>query len=71
MREDPGNAPKRTARETEIDKITQELREIHGQDKWTQPQYRLWARMKVNSEHDDLHIPPQIPLFTGAVKMPI
>ena len=68
--EERGNAPKRTARETEIDKIAQELREIHGLDKWTLPQYRLWARMKVNGQHDDLDTPPQIPLFTGAVKMP-
>ena len=68
--EEHGNAPKRTARETEIDKITQERREIHGLDKWTLPQYRLWARMKVNGQHDDLDTPPQIPLFTSAVKMP-
>lgn len=59
---------KRTARETEIDKTTQELREIHGLEKWTLPQYRLWARMKVNGQHDDLDTPPQIPLFTNVVK---
>ena len=66
--EESGSASKRTAKETEIDKITQELHEIHGLDKWTLPQYRLWARMKVNGQHDDLDTPPQIPLFTSVVK---
>ena len=66
--EESASTSKRTARETEIDKTTQELREIHGLDKWTLPQYRLWARMKVNGQHDDLDTPPQIPLFTNVVK---
>jgi len=66
--EESGSASKRTAREMEIDKTTQELREIHGLEKWTLPQYRLWARMKVNGQHDDLDAPPQIPSFTNVVK---
>ena len=66
--EESASASKRTARETEIDKTTQELREIHGLEKWTLPQYRLWARMKVNGQHDDLDTPPQIPLFTNVIK---
>jgi len=52
----------------EIDKTTRELREIHGLEKWTLPQYRLWAHMKVNGQHDDLDAPPLIPLFTNVVK---
>ena len=66
--EESTSASKRTARETEIDKITQELCEIHALEKWTLPQYRLWARMKVNGQHDDLDTPPEIPLFTNVIK---
>jgi len=66
--EESGSTSKHTAREMEIDKTTQELREIHGLEKWTLPQYRLWARMKVNGQHDDLDAPPQIPSFTNVVK---
>ena len=51
----------------EIDKTTQELCEIHGLEKWTLPQYRLWARTKVNGQHNP-DAPPQIPLFTNVVK---
>ena len=70
--EDRGNtgSSKRAARETEINRITQELRDMHGLDKWTLPQYRLWARMKVSGQHESLDHPPQIPLFVGAVKTP-
>ena len=66
--EESGSTSKHTAREMEIDKTTQELREIHGLEKWTLPQYRLWAHMKVNGQHDDLDAPPLIPLFTNVVK---
>ena len=57
-----------TARETEIDKTTQELCEIYGLDKWILPQYRLWACMNVKGQHNDLDTPPQIPLFTDVIK---
>jgi len=55
--EESGSASKRTAREMEIDKTTQELREIQGLEKWILPQYRLWACMKVNGQHDNLDGP--------------
>ena len=62
-------ASKRMFKETQIDKVVQELREIHS-GKWSLPQYRLWARMNVNGQHDDLDVPPQIPLFSGGLKTP-
>ena len=37
--EESASASKHTARETKIDKTTQELHEIHCLDKWTLPQY--------------------------------
>ena len=37
---------KQMLKESQINKIVQELREIHS-DKWSLPQYRLWARIKL------------------------
>ena len=56
--EESGSATKRTAREMEIDENTCELHEIHGLEKLTLLQYWLWARLKVNGQHDDLDTPP-------------
>ena len=41
--EERGSAPKCTAREAEIEQVKRDLRGIHGFDKCTLPQYRLWA----------------------------
>ena len=51
-------------REARIDSVVQELREIH-KDKYSGPQLRLWARLKVNGQHDSMDSPPNIPLFSG------
>lgn len=57
-----GSSSKRIAREDEIEEIVQKLRERHS-DRFSLPQMRLWARMKLNGQHDCLDNPPQIPLF--------
>lgn len=64
-----GSSSKRIAREDEIEEIVQKLRERHS-DRFSLPQMRLWARMKLNGQHDCLDNPPQIPLFTGRVSVP-
>ena len=53
--------------EQQIKKIALELADIHG-EKYNDNQLRLWARMMVNKQHDDMHHPPNIPLITGGVK---
>ena len=41
-----------TDHEEDIDKLSLELKEEHG-DKYNEQQLRLWARMIVNDQHDD------------------
>ena len=55
---------KRSSREESIDEIVQSLREKHGED-YSAPQYRMWARMKLNGQHASLDHPPPYPLFNG------
>ena len=60
---------KRSAREESIDEIVQTLREKHGED-YSVPQYRMWARMKLNGQHSSLEEAPPYPLFNGGHKKP-
>ena len=62
------NSSKRAAKDEQIDKIVQKLREKH--EDFSIPQLRLWARMKLGGQHESLDNPPQIPLFTGNKKAP-
>ena len=55
--------------EEEIDRLSIELSEKHG-SKYNEQQYRLWARMIVNNQHDNMDEPPNIPIITGGVKRP-
>ena len=63
---DKGPCSKRLHHEEQVDAICQELRELHN-EKYTGPQFRLWARMKVNGQHNSMSEPPPIPSFTGNV----
>jgi len=56
---------KRSTKEKEIDDITAELKTLHKEEQYSDPQFRLWARMVVNGLHSSKEIPPQIPLITG------
>lgn len=60
---------KRKAKEDTVDELTKTLQEKHG-EKWSMPQYRLWARMKHNGQHSSLESPPSIPIFSGASSKP-
>ena len=51
----------------EIDKLVHELREKNSENRnYTEPQYRLWARMIQNGIHTSKDNPPQVPIITGA-----
>ena len=63
-----GNSQKRDKyceKEVELDKLVDEIKDIHEGDEYTEPQYRLWARMIQNGTHVSKHDPPQIPLIIG------
>ncbi len=45
-----------------IEEIVETLREKHGED-YSEPQYRVWARMKLNGQHSSLDQAPHYPLF--------
>lgn len=55
---------KRAEKESEVDDITIDLKDLHG-DKYTEPQYRLWARMIINGLQSSRETPPDIPMITG------
>ena len=55
--------------EEEVKKIAFELEEKHG-EKYNEPQLRLWARMILNKQHDDMEQPPNVPIITGGIKRP-
>ena len=67
-RAEDGNSQKKDKyceKEVELDKLIDEIKDIHEGDEYTEPQYRLWARMIQNGIHVSKHDPPQIPLITG------
>ena len=53
--------------EEDLECVFQRLREKHG-NKWSGPQYRLWARALVTGVHDDDSKPPNSPMFTGGLQ---
>ena len=55
---------KRADKEDRTDSVAQQLRELH-KDKYSGPQLRLRARMKVNGKNDSIDSPPSISLFCG------
>lgn len=58
-----------TDHEKDINKLSLELKEKHG-DKYNEQQLRLKAYMIVNNQHDDMEEPPNIPIITGGIKRP-
>ena len=56
--DDCPTASKRAEKESEVD-ITINLKSLHG-DKYTEPQFRLWAKMIINGLHSSRHFPPNI-----------
>ena len=57
---------RRDDREAQIDDLVDELREMHSENHdYTEPQYRLWARMVQNGIHTSKDSPPQFPMITG------
>ena len=55
---------KRAAKEMEVDSVCSELKDLH-KEKYTKPQYHLWARMIVNGVHSSKSDPPQVPMIVG------
>ena len=55
------------SKESETEIIFLKLKDKHG-TQYSGPQLRVWARMIVAKTHDDLDIPPRIPLITGLDK---
>jgi len=53
--------------ELKVKKVALDLGARHG-DKYDDNQLKLWARMMVNKQHDDMDNPPNIPLITGGIK---
>jgi len=60
---------KQADREAEIDRLVDELKELHSDEDYTEPQYRLWARMIQNGIHTSKQDPPRIPLITGVAPL--
>ena len=61
-----GPQSKRATKEKEVDDLAAEIKEIHSKDhNYSDPQYRLWARMIVNGLHSSKDIPPEVPMITG------
>ena len=64
----PGHVSQRAHKEGEIDDLVAELKEIHSdKHNYSDPQYRLWARMITNGIHSSKETPPQVPMITGVV----
>ena len=53
---------KREKKETNIDNISLELQDKHG-NQFSGPQYKLWARLIENGQWDNVERPPNIPIF--------
>jgi len=55
---------KRAAKEMEVDTICTDLKELH-KEKYSELQFRLWARMISNGLHSSKSDPPQVPMIVG------
>ena len=53
---------KRAKKEEEMDRMKKDLSKMHG-DKYTEPLYKLWARLIVSGQHTSMEVCPAIPLF--------
>lgn len=56
---------RRAEMEEELEDVFQKLKDKHGDEHYSGPQLRLWARMIVSKTHDDLDNPPKVPMITG------
>ena len=52
--------------EEELESVFQKLRGMH-ENKWSGPQYRLWARVIVSGVHESGKNPPNAPMFNGGI----
>ena len=52
-------------REDNIEKMATELKQKHG-DKYSYPQYKLWARLITCGQHEDKENAPNVPMITGS-----
>lgn len=52
--------------EEELESVFQKLRGMH-ENKWSGPQYRLWARAIVSGVHESSDHPPNAPMFSGGI----
>ena len=57
-------ASKPEENEEEVLQIVDQLTSLHS-NKFTVPQYRLWAKFIQSKRHDSYDTPPNIPLITG------
>ena len=59
-----GLTSRQAEKKSQIGSVFQQLQELH-RDQYSGPQLRLWARIKVNDQHDSMDSPPRILLFGG------
>lgn len=67
------NKKKGTTRQTieeKVENVFTELSTRHQDHHYTAPQLKLWARMIVNGIHESHESPPDVPMITGAIKIP-
>ena len=67
--DDSSGTSKQSARDESINEIVQILREKHAEN-YSAPQYKMWARMKLNEHNSSLEEPPPYPHFNGGHKKP-
>lgn len=60
---------KRAKKEAEVNELAQKLSAEH-ESRFSQPQYKLWARMIASGQWSSHERPPNIPLFTGESSRP-
>lgn len=60
------HAKKVSEQEEELESVFQKLRGMH-ENKWSGPQYRLWARAIVTGVHESDDHPPNAPMFNGGI----
>lgn len=61
-KKDGDKVTRRQEKESDIDEVFKQLKEKHGVT-YDNPKMRLWARSICGNLHDDLDVPPDLPVF--------
>lgn len=69
LKHDDGNSGGRHQQEDEAGNYYKELVSKH-KEKYSTPQYRLWARMQASGLHDNMDDPPNVAAFDSTPKRP-